>query len=74
MAAKDVSEKTVLLNEMVSMSWLWTVYHVNVEHGDYYECRICKGEGKPRQLVSSIAHTIDCWIVRARTIDQPEDS
>lgn len=73
---REIEQLRGALAEMVGMTWLWTTYHLNVEHGNYYECRICKGEGISGKLVSTITHTPECWISRTnkfsdKTGDQP---
>ena len=40
------------------------VYHYNVESGDYYACRVCKGESNHGTLVlrEHVAHNDGCLI------------
>lgn len=49
-------------------SWLWTAYHINVEEGNYLQCRFCRAESPGGFVaVSKIEHAPHCVIIASRT-------
>lgn len=56
------------LRSFFDASWLWAAYHINVEEGNYLQCRFCRAESPGGVVaVSKIEHAAHCLIVATGT-------